>query len=63
MKKYIQKYERICKSKKIPMGIHIASPNLNDVKKYKKKYNFLAAGTDIIFLGNSCKNFLEKISF
>ena len=63
MKKYIQKYERICKSKKIPMGIHIASPNLNDVKKYKKKYSFLAAGTDIIFLGNSCKNFLEKISF
>ena len=61
MKKYIQKYERICKSKKMPMGIHVANPNVKDVKKYKKKYNYLAAGTDMIFLGNSCKNFLEKI--
>ena len=27
----------------------------------EKKYKFVAAGTDMIFLGNSCKQFLKKL--
>ena len=45
------------------MGIHIGQPNLNKIKvAYKKKYKFIAAGTDMIFLGNSCKKFLKELS-
>ena len=62
VKKAIYKYEKISKRKKIPMGIHIAQLDLNKIKKsFTKKYNFVAAGTDMIFLSNSCKDFLKKI--
>ena len=62
VKKAIRKYEDISKKKKVPMGIHIAQPNFNKIKiAYKKKYKFVAAGTDMIFLGNSCKQFLKKL--
>ena len=61
--KAIKKYEKISKEKRVPMGIHIAQPNLNSIKiAHKKKYKFIASGTDMIFLGNSCKDFLKKIS-
>ena len=57
------KYEEISNQKRVPMGIHVAQPNLNKVKlAYKKKYRFIAAGTDMIFLGNSCKKFLQELS-
>ena len=63
VQKAIKKYEKISLKKKIPMGIHIAQPNLSKIKlAYKKKYKFVASGTDMIFLGNSCKEFLKKIS-
>ena len=61
--KAIKKYEKISKEKRVPMGIHIAQPNLNSIKiAHKKKYKFIASGTDMTFLGNSCKDFLKKIS-
>jgi hypothetical protein len=45
------------------MGIHIAQPDHNKIKQaYKKKYKFVASGTDMIFLGDSCKEFLKKVS-
>ena len=45
------------------MGIHIAQPDTSKAKlAHKKKYKFIAAGTDMIFLGNSCKEFLKKLS-
>ena len=63
VKDAIKKYEKISNKKRIPMGIHIAQPNLNKIKlAYKKKYKFIASGTDMIFLGNSCKDFLKKLS-
>ena len=62
VKNAIKKYEKISNKKKVPMGIHIAQPNFNKIKiAYKKKYKFVAAGTDMIFLGNSCKQFLKKL--
>ena len=63
VKNSIKKYEVISKKKKIPMGIHIAQPDHNKIKQaYKKKYKFVASGTDMIFLGDSCKEFLKKVS-
>ena len=63
VKNAIKKYEEISKRKKIPTGIHIAYPDINKIKlAFKKKYKFIASGTDMIFLGNSCKEFLKKIS-
>ena len=63
VKNAIKKYEKISIKKRTPMGIHIANPNQNKIKTFrKKKYKFIAAGTDMIFLGNSCKDFLKKLS-
>tara|TARA_Y100000590_G_C15539242_1_gene946267 strand:- start:178 stop:921 length:744 start_codon:yes stop_codon:yes gene_type:complete len=63
VKNAIKKYEVISKKKKIPMGIHIAQLDHNKIKQaYKKKYKFVASGTDMIFLGDSCKEFLKKVS-
>ncbi len=63
VKNAIKKYENISKNKKISMGIHVAEPNVSKIKiAQKKKYKFIASGTDMIFLGNSCKEFIKKIS-
>ena len=63
VKNAIKKYEKISNKKKIPMGIHIAQPNSSKIKlAYKKKYKYIATGTDMIFLGNSCKEFIKKLS-
>ena len=62
VKKAVKKYEEISKKKRVPMGIHIAQPDANKIKSFKKKgYKYIAAGTDMIFLGMSCTEFLKKI--
>tara|TARA_B100000029_G_C17537798_1_gene945530 strand:- start:214 stop:945 length:732 start_codon:yes stop_codon:yes gene_type:complete len=62
VKKAINKYEIISKKKKVAMGIHIAQTDINKIRlAIKKKYKFVASGTDMIFLGNSCKEFLKKL--
>ena len=62
VKNAIKKYETISNKKNVPMGIHMAQPNFNKIKlAYKKKYKFVAVGTDMIFLGNSCKDFIKKL--
>ena len=44
------------------MGIHITEPNLNKIKlAVRKKYKFIASGTDMGFLGNSINEFLKKL--
>ena len=63
VKNAIRKYEKISNKKGVPMGIHITEPNLNKIKvAFKKRYKFVASGTDMIFLGNSCKEFLKKLA-
>lgn len=45
------------------MGIHITQPNPSKIKLFhKKRYELVASGNDMIFLGNSCKDFLKKLS-
>ena len=62
VKKALAYYEKMSKKHKINMGIHMVNPNLNKYKQYLKKgYQFVAIGTDMIFLGNACRNFIKKI--
>jgi len=62
VKKTIKDYENISNKKKVAMGIHVTEPSIKKIKIAKsKKYKFIASGTDMIFLGNSCKEFLKKI--
>ena len=62
VKKAIKKYEEVSKQKKVPMGIHTTETNPKKIRLiHKKNYKIIAAGNDMIFLGNSCKNFLLKL--
>jgi 2-dehydro-3-deoxyglucarate aldolase len=63
VKNAIRKYEEISLKKKVPMGIHITQPNISKIKSFQnKRYKLIASGNDMIFLGNSCKDFLKKLS-
>ena len=60
--KSLEKYEKLSKQNKISMGIHIAFPKTYSVNKFiKKGYKFVAIGTDMTFLGNTCREKLSKI--
>ena len=60
--KALQQYEKISKKNKVSMGMHVAYPETNTVNKFiKKGYKFVAIGTDMTFLGNSCRESLRKI--
>ena len=64
-KKYINsilKYEKLSKKYKVPMGIHVAYPDVVLVNKtIRKGYKFIAMGTDMTFLGTACREKLIKI--
>ena len=50
-----KKYDKVA-------GIHVVDPNPNLVsEKRKMGYNFIAVGTDFLYLGNSCINVMKKI--
>jgi 2-dehydro-3-deoxyglucarate aldolase len=58
----LQKYEKISKINKVSMGMHVAFPEVETLKKFiKKKYTFLAIGTDMTFLGDAIRDKLSKI--
>ena len=62
VKKALAYYEKVSKKYKIKMGVQIVYPNLNRYKQYLKKgYQFIAMGTDMIFLGTACQNVIKKI--
>jgi len=63
VKNAIKKYEKISLKKKVPMGIHLTIPNIKKIKSFQnKRYSLIASGNDMIFLGNSCKEFLKRLS-
>lgn len=50
------------KAKGIAAGTHIVYPSISEFKKYVKEgYRFIAFGTDILFLGESCRNSMRDI--
>jgi 2-dehydro-3-deoxyglucarate aldolase len=60
--KALQKYEKLSKTNKVSMGIHMAYPKPNILNSFiRKGYKFVAIGTDMTFLGNSCRETLSKI--
>lgn len=62
-KSTILKYEKISKKYNKFIGCHIAYPEENSVKKLiKKKYKFIAVGTDMTLLGDACRSLLNKIN-
>ena len=59
--KALQKYEKLSKTNKVPMGIHVAYPETETLNKFiKKGYKFVAIGTDMTFLGDTIKEKLDK---
>ena len=59
----ILKYEKISKKNNKFMGAHIAFPEISAVKNLiKKKYQFIATGTDMTLLGEACRYALNKIN-
>ena len=60
--KALKKYERVSKSYKVSMGMHVAYPETETVNKFiNKGYKFLAIGTDMTFLGDTIRDKLKKI--
>lgn len=58
----IEKVTRVSKEINALMGTHVVQPNVSTVKgKIKEGYRFIAFGIDTVFLGQSCRNGLEKI--
>jgi len=61
-KNAILKYEKISKKHNKFMGSHIAYPEARSVKSLiRKKYKFIAVGTDMTLLGEACRSLLKKI--
>jgi len=59
----ILRYERISKKYNKFMGSHIAYPEVDSVKNLiRKKYKFIAVGTDMTLLGGACRFLLSKIN-
>lgn len=60
--KALQKYEKLSRTNKVPMGIHVAFPETKTLNKFMKKgYKFLALGTDMTFLGDSIREKIRKV--
>ncbi|MHA2052762.1 MAG: HpcH/HpaI aldolase family protein, partial [Candidatus Hodarchaeales archaeon] len=58
----IEKVEKGCKHKKVPLGIHVIQPDYKlIVEKINNGYTFLAFSLDILFLGNSCREQMKLI--
>ncbi len=50
------------KKKGIAAGTHIVYPSVDEFKQYVEDgYRFIAFGTDILFLGESCRNSMKDI--
>ena len=57
----IKKYFSICKKKKVKSGIHLAEFDLKNIKSEIKNYDFIAIGTDFIFLKKMCDLLFKNI--
>ena len=61
-KEELKKYDTLTKKFKLKRGYHVTEPNRNDVKnKIKEGYDFIGFSWDTFFLGQSCKDKLNKL--
>ena len=58
----LQKVEKICKKKKISLGMHAIPPDYKTMIEHASKgYTFLAFSLDTLFLGTICREQLKKL--
>ena len=58
----LNKYKKIALENDKNIGIHVISPDYNDVLTKKKEgYNFIAFSSDIIFLADTIKNNMSNL--
>ena len=58
----LKKVEKTCAEKKISLGYHVIQPDYNLVlEKIAKGYSFMAFSLDILFMGNSCREQINKL--
>jgi len=61
-KNALSKYKTLTKKFKLKKGYHVTEPNIDDVKnKVKEGYDFIGFSWDTFFLGQSCKDNLNKL--
>jgi len=52
----------VAREKGIAAGIHIVYPSIEEFKQcLEEGYRFIAFGTDILFLGESCRNSMKEV--
>lgn len=62
VKEVLTKYERIAKQHKKLIGFHVVQPNHTLVlDKINEGYNFIAFGTDVLFLGNIVRDQMKNL--
>lgn len=62
VKEVLKKYERIAKQHKKFIGFHVVQPDHNLVMdKINEGYNFIAFGTDVLFLGNIVRDQMKNL--
>lgn len=62
VKNAIEKYAKICNSKKKPMGIHVIPPDANEVnKRISEGFRFIAFSLDTLFMGRKIEEEFKKI--
>ena len=54
-KKVLKSIKKKCKTKKISCGIHVIEPNIKNLKKAKKDYQFIAYSLDAQIIINGTK--------
>lgn len=60
VKKAIEKYEKVCKKLKKPMGFHIVHPDPAIIqKRLKAGYKIIALGLDALLLGEKCQEVIQ----
>lgn len=58
----LNRYEKICKKLKKPMGLHVVFPDPKKVLYYVNKgYSLIAIGLDTVYLGLKCSEVLSEV--
>ena len=58
----LRRVEKICKQKKVALGMHVIQPDYRlVVEQVSKGYTFLAFSLDILFLGTICREQLKAV--
>jgi len=62
VKRALERYESVCRKMKKPMGYHAVQPDPKAILSLAKRgYTFLAAGVDMLYLGNTCRDMVKAI--